>query len=58
MYLFARSRGLQPSEFWDMTLPEWFLEFHEARETTPGQFAGKLTRRDVRHLQALIEDDE
>lgn len=29
-YLAARRMGIQPSEFWDMTLPEFFAEVYGA----------------------------
>jgi len=48
--LHANSWGIQPSEFWAMTMPEWFAlhEFH--RESRPGDYAGKLTKADVDEL--------
>ena len=50
LYLHANSWGIQPSEFWAMTMPEWFAlhEFH--RESRPGDYAGKLTKADVDEL--------
>ena len=33
-YLAGRKLGLQPSEFWDMTLPEFFAELEAAQPQT------------------------
>lgn len=49
MYLHARSWGVQPSEFWAMTMGEWFLEY-EHHEQGSGTYAGNLTRGDVDEL--------
>lgn len=57
MYLLARRWGWQPSEFWDATIPEWFLEFDAQRPNQEGDFAGNLTQGEVDRLQALIEED-
>jgi hypothetical protein len=57
MFLLARGWGWQPSEFWNATLPEWFLEFDMQRPKQTGDFAGNLTQGDVDRLSALIEDD-
>ena len=53
MYLTARYKfNLSPTEFWDMTLPEYFteLEFH-APDETEKRYAGKLTEEDVNELR-------
>lgn len=48
LYLIARSWGLTPSEFWDMTLPEWYLEYWDRSPRVQGQdYAGNLTRGDL-----------
>ena len=57
MFLLARGWGWQPLEFWNATLPEWFLEFDMQRPKQTGDFAGNLTQGDVDRLSALIEDD-
>ena len=44
MYLFARSWGIQPSEFWEMTLSEWWAEYDHHAPQTDQKFAGKLTQ--------------
>lgn len=58
MYLCANAWGIQPSEFWGMTLPEWFVLYEHHRDKQPGDYAGKLTRADVWELYewALEED--
>ncbi|MCJ8334566.1 MAG: hypothetical protein MJH10_10035 [Epibacterium sp.] len=50
MYLAARSWGISPPDFWDLTLEEWFLEAEMRRPEMPGDFAGKLTQADVDDL--------
>lgn len=51
MYLLARCWGIQPGEFWDMTVSEWFAEYDLRVTNAPGdKFAGKLTRGDVDEL--------
>ena len=50
MFLHATSWGISPSEFWDMTMPEWWLLYEHNRAQQPGDFAGKLTRADVNDL--------
>ena len=57
MYLAARGWGIQPSEFWGMTMAEWFCEYDFHNANRPGRYAGKLTQADVKRLQALCEDD-
>jgi len=56
MYLLARSWGIQPTEFWDMTLGEWFAEWRHNRPSGEGQFAGKLTADDIDDLMDWMED--
>ena len=57
MYLWAREWGIQPSEFWDMTLPEWFLEYELKGPKDPkGTYAGKLTRQDVEELREFMRN--
>jgi hypothetical protein len=55
MYLWAREWGIQPSEFWAMTIPEWFLEYElRAPKDPKGTYAGKLTRADVEELKEYM----
>lgn len=57
MFLMAHRWGVQPGEFWGMTLSEWFLLFDANRPKATGDFAGSLTQGDVERLSDLIEDD-
>lgn len=50
MYLWARTWGIQPSEFWDMTIGEWWAEYELHSPNGDEKFAGKLTRQDVDEL--------
>lgn len=51
MYLHARNWGIQPSEFWGMTMAEWFCEYEIHRQHDPdNDFAGRLTQADVDEL--------
>lgn len=54
MYLWARQWGIQPSEFWEMTIPEWWLEYELNVQKDDEKFAGKLTRADVEELKELL----
>lgn len=55
MYLWAREWGIQPSEFWQMTISEWWLEYELKSPKDPkGTYAGKLTRADVEELKELL----
>jgi hypothetical protein len=57
MYLWAREWGIQPGEFWEMTIPEWFLEYElKAPKDKSETYAGKLTRADVDELKELLSD--
>tara|TARA_R100001086_G_C11648724_1_gene206733 strand:+ start:188 stop:361 length:174 start_codon:yes stop_codon:yes gene_type:complete len=57
MYLLARQWGIQPGEFWAMTLNEWFFEYDQRRERDPSRdYAGSLTQADVNRLQKLLEE--
>ncbi len=60
LYMAARHWGIQPSEFWDMTLAEWFCEAEHRMPRGAGDYAGNLTRDDVDRLHriALMSDDE
>lgn len=43
MYLAARDWGIQPSEFWDMTVGEWLLEADAKYRASPrGQRSKKI----------------
>ena len=58
LYLFAREWGIQPSEFWNMTMSEWFCEWefrHGDNAGTEGTYAGKLTQGDVDELMDVME---
>ncbi len=57
MYLWARQWGIQPGEFWDMTIPEWWLEYElKAPHETGEKYAGKLTRADVEELKEYMRN--
>jgi hypothetical protein len=49
-YLAGRKLGLQPSEFWDMTLPEFFAEMDAIEDAPVG-----LPKSDVDHFKAWME---
>lgn len=53
MFLAARSWGLSPSEFWSMTIPEYYAEL-EWRAPAEKTHAGKLTDEDVEELKAYL----
>lgn len=56
MYLAARGWGIQPGEFWDMTLGEFMAEYEMRRPRDPqNDYAGSLTRADVNELRAWDE---
>ena len=57
MYLWAREWGIQPGEFWDMTIPEWWLEYELKAPKDPKEtYAGKLTRADVEELKEYLKN--
>lgn len=56
LYLWAREWGIQPSEFWNMTLSEWWAEW-DLRSPKTGQYAGKLTQADVDDLLEWMKND-
>ncbi len=57
MYLWARQWGIQPGEFWDMTIPEWWLEYDlKSPQETGEKFAGRLTRADVEELKEYMRN--
>lgn len=56
MYLSARQWGIQPSEFWGMSMSEWFCEYDFHNSNRPGRFAGKLTEADVDELLELMDE--
>lgn len=58
MFLAARrTLGIQPTEFWDMTLGEFLLEYDAVRPRDPARdYAGKLTQADVEELSNWDED--
>ena len=55
MYLAARSWGVQPSEFWSMTICEFFLEYEHRRPAQPGDYAGSLTRGALDEIRADMQ---
>lgn len=56
MYLAARSWGVQPGEYWDMTLGEFMAELEQRRPRDPANdYAGSLTRADVEDLMSWDE---
>lgn len=57
MYQLAVGRfGVQPSEFWSMTIPEWFALWEVHR---PSDYAGNLTHNVVDDLLDDLDlDDE
>ena len=56
MYLLARQWGIQPGEFWDMTIGEWWAEYDVRAPADDTRYAGKLTRRDVDDLLAWTNE--
>jgi len=49
--LIGREWGLSPTEFWEMTLPEWFCEWHhKSPRDKANDYAGNLTRATLDHL--------
>ena len=56
LYLHANSWGIAPSEFWQMTMPEWFALHEFNRQHQPGDYAGKLTKADVDDLWEFALD--
>jgi hypothetical protein len=50
----ARAYEIQPSEFWDMTLPETLLEF-EMRDTKRGK---GLSRDDIANFQEWMAEED
>lgn len=55
MYLWAREWGIQPSEFWEMTISEWWLEYElKANAGAKDRFAGNLTLAEVEELKELL----
>jgi hypothetical protein len=52
MFLLSHKWGIQPSEFWAMTIPEWFVLFdHYKPEDKGGTYAGSLTRGELDELK-------
>lgn len=58
MYLCARSWGIQPDQFWNMTIGEWQLEAAQKYEEATGgkPVPGQLRPDEFERLRALIED--
>ena len=59
LYKAARSIGLSPSEFWEMTLPEflWEVEMNTPDGNETGKFAGKLKAQDVDDLLEWMDEE-
>lgn len=59
MYVTARHWGIQPSEFWDMTMVEWFAEaqFHQRQNEGQKPIKGHLSDAEIDRLSALLEPD-
>lgn len=56
MYLAARAWGIQPSEFWEMTMGEWMLEagMHMEQAEAAPKVPGKLSASEVDRLAKLL----
>ena len=52
MFLAARSWGVSHSDFWGMTMGEFFLEYEARREKQDGDYAGRLTTGDIEEILA------
>lgn len=50
LYILARSFEIQPTEFWDMTLPEFLAEMDMKQARSKGDYAGNLTRDALDYL--------
>jgi len=59
MYVAARNWGIQPSEFWDMTMVEWFAEaqFHQRQNEGQKPVKGHLSDQEVDRLKLLLEPE-
>lgn len=55
MFQHAVQWGISPSEFWEMTIPEWFLlyEMNRPRDKTR-DYAGNLVQSDVDELAEFL----
>lgn len=51
--------GIQPSEFWSMDVEEfwWLYEYKRPRDPKK-DYAGSLTKKDVRELVAELEEKQ
>jgi len=56
-YRAARAIGLSPSEFWEMTLPEFLEEIAICEERAAGQ-SGRMTAADFDDLRDWMEDSK
>jgi hypothetical protein len=56
-YLAARALGISPTDFWDMTLPEFLCEIEGKAPRGGGDYAGKLTQADVEELAEWMHGD-
>lgn len=57
MYLHARLWGIQPSEFWAMTMSEWFAEYAMNNKSNDN-YAGSLTQGDIDDIEDWLEELE
>jgi len=55
MYLAARKWGIQPSEFWDMTMVEWMLEARFHMDQSP---VGRAAQKRDEWLEDMEMTDE
>lgn len=56
MYLLARSWGIQPSEFWAMTMSEFWVEYqYNEPKSVENAYAGNLTQGQVDELREWME---
>jgi len=53
MLTFCVGLGIAPTEFWDMTLPEFLTIFEAFRPAGGDAYAGSLTRADIDELRAM-----
>lgn len=55
MFQAAHAWGVSPSEFWGMTIPEWFAlyDMHRTRDAK-NDYAGNLVQADVDELAEFL----
>lgn len=57
LYMWAREWGIQPSEFWGMTIAEWWCEY-DHRVGSGAKYAGNLTQGDVDDIMAFMNEGD